>query len=88
MLILEKVQQGQLVGYSGVTGPAAESPHLYFELHQLDEKNVRVAIEDRDPPVCRVDGPGKVACYDSAHDYKSILASLTYPVPCSGTDWQ
>jgi len=84
----DKVQQGQLVGYSGVTGLAAGFPHLHFEVHQLDENDVPIAIGDLDPQVYWVKGPGKVTCYDKARDFKPTTASLTYPVPCRGTDWQ
>ena len=88
MLILEKVQRGQLVAYSGVCGLAAGFPQLHFDVHRLDENDVPDAIGDRDPEVYRVEGPGKVTCYDNAQDYKTVPAGLTYPVPCRGTDWQ
>lgn len=84
----QKVRRGQLVGYSGLTGLAAGFPHLHFEVHQLDESDVPVAIRDVDPQRYWVDGVGKITCYDSARVFKPTPASLTYPVPCRGTDWQ
>ena len=84
----EKVRRGQLVGYSGLTGLAAGFPHLHFEVHQLDESDAVVAIRDIDPQAYWVDGVGKITCYDSARNFKPTPASLTYPVPCRGTDWQ
>lgn len=84
----EKVRRGQLVGYSGLTGLAAGFPHLHFEVHQLDQNDVPVAIRDVDPQGYWFDGVGRITCYDSSRDFRPTPASLTYPVPCRGTDWQ
>lgn len=84
----EKLRRGQLIGYSGVSGLAAGYPHLHFEVHQLNEDDMAVAIRDIDPQRYWVDGPGKISCYDSGLEYKSTPASLTYPVPCRGVDWR
>lgn len=84
----EQVRRGQLVGYSGLTGLAAGFPHLHFEVHQLDQNDVPAALRDVDPQLYWFDGVGKIICYDSSRDFKTTPASLTYPVPCRGTDWQ
>lgn len=84
----EKVRRGQLVGYSGLTGLTAGFPYLHFEVYQLDETDAAVAIRDVDPQAYWFDGVGKITCYDSARDFQPTPTSLTYPVPCRGTDWQ
>lgn len=84
----EKVRRGQLVGYSGATGLAGLYPHLHFEVHQLNDDNIPVAIRDLDPHLFWVDGRGKVTCYESARDFAPAPVSLSYPVPCRDLDWQ
>ena len=88
MKVGENVRRGQLVGYSGATGLAGMYPHLHFEVHQLDDGNIPVAIGDLDPQLFWVDGKGKVTCYDSARDFTPAPVSLSYPVPCLDLDWQ
>jgi len=88
MKVGENVRRGQLVGYSGTTGLAGMYPHLHFEVHQLDDDNIPVAIRDLDPQLFWVDGKGKVTCYESARDFTPTPVSLSYPVPCRDLDWQ
>jgi murein DD-endopeptidase MepM/ murein hydrolase activator NlpD len=88
MEVGENVRRGQLVGYSGVTGLAGLYPHLHFEVHQLNDDDIPVAIRDLDPQLFWFDGKGKVTCYESARDFTPTPVSLSYPVPCRDLNWQ
>ena len=84
----EKIRRGQLIGYSGVTGLLGGFPHLHFEVHQLNDDDMPVAIGDLDPQLFWVDGKGRVTCYESARDFTPVPVSLSYPVPCRDLTWQ
>ncbi len=40
------------------------------------------------PQLFRVDGVGKIACYDKMRSFPASPTALTCPVPCPGLDWQ
>ena len=84
----ENVRRGQLIGYSGVTGLAGLYPHLHFEVHQLNDDDIPVAIRDLDPQLFWVDGKGRITCYKSTRDFAPVPVSLSYPVPCRDLTWQ
>ena len=84
----ERVQRGQLVGYSGMSGLAAGFPHLHFEVHRLGAGEPQRSVSLLDPQLYWADGAGRITCYDRGRDFASSPQLLTYPVPCRGIDWR
>ena len=83
----DRLQRGQLIGYSGASGMAGVYPHLHFEVHRLAEGGNPSTIHFLDPQIFWADGSGKITCYVRDRKWKATPVTLSYPVPCRDLEW-
>ena len=84
----DRVNRGQMIGYTGQSGMTGVYPHLHFEVYRLNAEEPPVATVFLDPQVFWVRGVGKITCYDRHFEWDAMPVKLTYPVPCRDVDWQ
>ncbi len=82
----ERVERGQRIARSGMSGVQGGFPHLHFEVRRYSTSEPSYDLGPLNPQRFWVDGVGKVTCFDPGRDFPARPLRFTYPVSCSASD--